>query len=77
MKNILLMLLFSTAGRILLSLFFAFVFAVIFAITGQYWASIAMYISLIYPFGFAFLMIIYAWIINPIKQFGKNKKTKK
>jgi len=31
------------------------------------WCEYAMYVSLIYPAGLSVVMIIYAWIINPIK----------
>jgi hypothetical protein len=77
MKNILLMLLFSKLGLLLLSLIFVLIFGITASITNYEWANIGLYISLIYPIGLAFLMIIYAWFINPIKQFYKNKKIKK
>lgn len=77
MKYLLLRLLFSKLGLLLLSLIFVFIFGIIASITNYEWATIGLYISLIYPVGLAFLMIIYAWIINPIKEFRKNYKLKK
>jgi hypothetical protein len=37
------------------------------------WAVIPTFISLIYPVCLTLIMIVYAWIINPIKDL-KNKK---
>jgi len=74
MKYLLLRLIFSKLGLLLLSLIFVLIFGIISSITDYEWANIGLYVSLIYPVGFAFLMIIYAWIINPIKQLSKKSK---
>ena len=38
------------------------------------WAEIVMYISLVYPVVLTLIMIVYAWFINPIREYKANKK---
>lgn len=40
------------------------------------WCEIAMYISFIYPVVLLLIMMVYAWIINPIREYKKNKSVK-
>lgn len=40
------------------------------------WAYTGMLISLIWPFTFTIIAIVYAWIINPIRAYNENKKLK-
>jgi hypothetical protein len=49
---------------------FIFLFlSLVFGILSNWidWCEYAMFISLIYPVGLSLVMIVYAWIINPIK----------
>lgn len=49
--------------------------AITFGILGNYyeWAAIAVYISFVYPVVLTLIMIVYAWFINPIREYKKNK----
>lgn len=40
------------------------------------WAEIAMFISLIWPVTFTLIAIVYALIINPIRDYKETKKLK-
>lgn len=52
---------------------------VIFGILGNFydWAQTATLISLIYPVVFTLIMIVYAWIINPLNDLKERRKNKK
>ena len=52
--------------------------AIVFGILGNYydWAAIAMYICFLYPVGLTLVMIVYAWIINPLRDYKERKKFK-
>jgi uncharacterized protein YacL len=51
-------------------------FAVIFGVLANWydWAETAMFIAWIYPAVLTLIMIVFAWIINPIREYKKNKK---
>ena len=51
-------------------LFICIAFSVIFGVLANWfdWAEYAMFISLIYPVGLSIVMLIYAWIINPLRR---------
>lgn len=53
--------------------------AVLFGVLSNWfdWAQLPVFICLIYPFGLTIILIVYAWIINPIKDWKQNKKFKK
>lgn len=40
------------------------------------WAEIPMFISWVYPVVLTLIMIVYAWIINPIRDYKETKKLK-
>jgi uncharacterized membrane protein len=52
--------------------------AITFGILGNYyeWAAIAMYISFVYPVVLFLIMMVYAWIINPIRDYKESKALK-
>lgn len=52
--------------------------AITFGILGNYyeWAETAMFISFIYPVVLTLIMIVYAWIINPIRSYKDTKAMK-
>lgn len=55
----------------------SFVLILIFGILGNKyeWAATVMKICWLYPIGLALVMIVYAWVINPIRDYkAKNKK---
>lgn len=72
LKNIFLQIFATKIGWLAISMFL-FIF---FGILANYhdWAIIAMKISLIYPLGLALVMMIYAWIVNPIRDYKESKK---
>ena len=49
---------------------------IVFGILSNFyeWALIPMYVSLIWPVIFTLIAIVYAWIINPIRDYKENKK---
>lgn len=73
LKKTLLQIFGTKIGWLFISLFLTVIFGVL---SNFYdWAEIPMFISLIYPVGLSLVMIVYAWIINPInEQKNKGKK---
>lgn len=73
LKKTLLQIFGTKIGWLFVSLFLTVIFGVL---SNFYdWAEIPMFISLIYPVGLSLVMIVYAWIINPInEQKNKGKK---
>jgi membrane protein YdbS with pleckstrin-like domain len=63
-------------GWLFLTLALAVVFGVIADRTDCNWCSIAMYICFIYPVVLTLIMLVYAWIINPLRDYRENKKLK-
>ena len=55
---------------------FSLLMAIIFGLLSNFfdWCETAMYISFIYPVGLLLVMMAYAWVINPIREYKKNKK---
>lgn len=51
-------------------LFICLFLTVVFGVLSNwfYWAEYAMYISLAYPVVLSVIMLIYAWIINPLRR---------
>lgn len=51
-------------------LFICLFLTVVFGVLSNWfdWAEYAMYISLAYPVVLSIIMLIYAWIINPLKR---------
>lgn len=43
---------------------------------GYEWCDYALWFPVAYLVGLGFIMMIYAWIINPIRQYKANKKEK-
>lgn len=53
-------------GWLFISLIFTFIFG---CLTNWFdWAIYGVYISLVYPVLLGLIMIVYAWIINPLKR---------
>ena len=61
-------------GLLLVTLLLALGFGLLS--TYYFWAEIAMYVSLIYPVALLLIMIAYAWVINPVREYKENKKLK-
>jgi len=61
-------------GWLLLTLFLSIVFGVL----ANYidWCEYAMFICLSYPVGLTLVMMVYGWIINPIREWKKIKQMK-
>lgn len=59
-------------GWLLLTLFLAIVFGVL----ANYidWCEYAMYICFLYPVGLTLVMMVYGWIINPIRIYKEQKR---
>ena len=51
-------------------LFICLFLTVVFGVLANWidWCEYAMFISLIYPVCLSIIMIVYAWIINPLKK---------
>lgn len=54
------------------------VLILVFGILGNKyeWAATIMYLAWIYPIGLALVMMAYAWVINPIRDYKERKKKK-
>jgi len=75
LKNLLLQIFATKIGWLLLTLGSTFLFGVL---SNWFdWAQLPMFISLVYPIGLTIVMIAYAWVINPIRDWKENKKLKK
>jgi hypothetical protein len=59
-------------------LFFCLLLTIIFGILANYydWCEIAMFICFIYPVVLTLIMIVYAFVINPLRDYKENKKIK-
>jgi len=58
-------------GWLVLTLLLSIIFGVI---SNFYlWAERAMFVCLLYPFGLAQSMIVYPWVIKPIKKYFTKK----
>jgi formate/nitrite transporter FocA (FNT family) len=55
------------------------VLIIVFGILGDKyeWAETAMMFSWLYPIGLTLVMMVYAWIINPIRDYKERKQNKK
>lgn len=74
LKNILVQIFCTKIGWLLLTIVLAVVFGVIAQNTDYEWCAYAMYICFLYPVGLTIVMIVYAWIINPLRDYRENKK---
>ena len=54
------------------------VLILVFGILGNKYerAATIMYLAWIYPIGLALVMMAYAWVINPIRDYKERKKKK-
>lgn len=74
LKNALLQVFATKIGWLGVTMFLFVVFGLLANIYD--WAYIAMQICLIYPVGLGLVMMAYAWVINPIRDYKENKKAK-
>lgn len=69
MKQFFLQLFATKIGWLLISIILIITFGILS--NWYYWAQFALGISCIYPLGLCLVMIAYAWIINPIREWRK------
>lgn len=67
LKQILVQLFTTKIGLVIVTMLSAFIFGVISNECNAFWAEVMMYLSLIYPLALLIVLLIYALIINPIK----------
>lgn len=72
MKTWLLQIFTTKIGWLGLTLFLSVVFGILANFYS--WAETAMFICWLYPVGLTIVMIVYGWIINPIKKYMSKKK---
>lgn len=68
---------FLTKLKIIATVVFILLASLMFMIADNYdnfTCEIIGYICLLYPAGFMIAALIYAWIINPIREYKRNKK---
>lgn len=55
-------------------LFICLFLSLVFGILANWidWCQTAMFVSLIYPIGLTIVMIVFAWIINPLRKHFDN-----
>ena len=74
LRQILVQIFCTKIGWLLISLLSAFIFGIIADRTDCEWCSYVMYASFVYPVILTLIMIVYAWFINPIRDWKENKK---
>ena len=74
MKKIFAQLFCTKIGWLVVCLVLALLFGVLSNQFDLFWAEIAMYASLIYPFILFIIMLVYGIIINPIREHREYKK---
>lgn len=74
MKKILTQIFCTKIGWLVVCLLLAGLFLILSDYYDSAFFVIAMYVSLIYPVVLTLIMIIYAWIINPMRDRRENKK---
>jgi hypothetical protein len=74
-KHWLLQIFATKIGLLAVSVFLILIFGIL---GNKYeWAETAMKICWLYPIGLALVMIAYAWVINPIRDYKARKNNKK
>ncbi len=61
-------------GWLVLCLVLAFVFGCLATEYDFFWCQVAMYVSFAYPVILTVVMLIFAFFINPIREYRENKK---
>lgn len=74
LRQILVQIFCTKIGWLFLTLGLAVIFGVLADRLDCVWCSYVMYTCLIYPVVLTIIMIIYAWIINPLRDYRENKK---
>lgn len=74
MKKVLVQIFCTKIGWLGVTLLLAFIFGLIADRTDCDWCAYVMYACFAYPVGLTIVMIVYAWIINPLRDYRENKK---